>query len=351
MKKFLFIDRDGTIIVEPQDTFQVNSLEQLEFIDFVILALKKFQDEGYEIIVVSNQDGLGTVANSLENYNLINSKILQVLQSQGIKISDWLTCPHYKSQDCKCRKPLVGMVDKYILEIDLEKSLMIGDRDSDVEFAKNLGIRGFKISKDFSWLNILDEALSRKALINRKTKETDIKVLLNLDGNSKYEINTGLKFLDHMLEQVARHSNFNLEVFCQGDLEIDEHHTIEDIAIALGEAYRKALGDKKGIERFACEKIVPLDEALSFVALDISGRPFCDFKAEFNREYVGDLPCEMISHFFQSFAIAAMVTLHIKIEGQNTHHKVESCFKAFAKALSKASKISSNGVVSTKGVL
>lgn len=351
MKKFLFIDRDGTVIFEPQDTFQINGLEQLEFINFAISSLKKFQDAGYEIVVVSNQDGLGTAANSQENYDLINNKVLQILAAEGVKISDWLTCPHYKAEDCACRKPKVSLAEKYIGKIDLENSLMVGDRDTDVEFGKNLGIKGYKISADFGWKNILDEALSRKAVIERKTKETAIKILLNLDGKGKAQINTGLKFFDHMLEQVARHGNFDLEVLCQGDLEIDEHHTIEDIAISFGEAFRKALGDKKGIARFASEKIVPLDEALSFVALDISGRPFCDFKCDFEREYVGDLPTEMISHFFQSFAIAALVTLHVRIEGKNTHHKVESCFKAFAKCLGEASRVSAEGVVSTKGVL
>lgn len=351
MEKFLFVDRDGTIAFEPQDTFQINGLEQLEIIDFTISSLKKFQDVGYKIIVVSNQDGLGSSANPTSNYDLINKKILQILSSEKIKIHDWLTCLHFAKENCECRKPKTGIVSQYIGKIDLENSLMIGDRDSDIEFAKNLGIRAFKISKDFSWKDILDEALSRKALIQRKTKETDIQIAINLDGKGRAKINTGLKFLDHMLDQVARHGNFDLEILCKGDLEIDEHHTIEDIAIAFGESFKKALGDKKGIVRFACEKIVPLDEALSFVALDISQRPFCDFNAEFNREYVGDLPCEMISHFFQSFAIAAMLTLHIKIEGKNTHHKVESCFKAFAKCLFEASRIKFDGVISTKGVL
>lgn len=187
--------------------------------------------------------------------------------------------------------------------------------------------------------------------IERKTKETDISLSFDLNGTDDYEISTGLKFLDHMLEQIAKHGKFNLKIKCKGDLEVDEHHTIEDIAICFGEAYRRSLGDKKGIERFASERFVPLDESISYVAIDISGRPFCKFDAKFEREYCGDLPTEMISHFFQSFAVSAGITLHIKIEGENTHHKIESCFKAFAKCLHDASKVTGNNIISTKGVL
>jgi imidazoleglycerol phosphate dehydratase HisB len=197
----------------------------------------------------------------------------------------------------------------------------------------------------------VSDILSRKADIVRKTKETDIKIHLNIDGEGSAKIDTGLKFFDHMLDQIARHAKFDLELDCKGDLQIDEHHTIEDVAICLGEAYKKALGDKKGISRFSSERIVPLDEAISFVSVDISGRPFCSFDAKFEREYCGDLPTEMIPHFFQSFAISAGITLHIKIEGKNTHHKIESCFKSFAKCLYDASRVSGNSIVSTKGLL
>ncbi len=351
MRKIAFIDRDGTIIVEPQETKQVNGLEQIEFLPLVISSLKKLQNAGYEIVVVSNQDGLGTSANPARNYELINEKILQILQSENIKISDWLTCPHYEKDNCNCRKPLTGMVVNYIGKIDLGQSVMIGDRDSDVKFANNLLIKGYKIGEEFGWNEVVSQVLQRHAIIERKTGETDILVALNLDGKGDSKIASGLNFLDHMLQQVARHGSFDLEVRCKGDLEIDEHHTIEDIAIALGEAYKKALGDKKGIARFASERIIPLDEALAFVSLDISNRPHCEFKAQFVREYVGDLPTEMIAHFFQSFAISAGLTLHIRVEGDNTHHKVEAIFKSFAKCLYDASRIVSSGVVSTKGKL
>lgn len=349
--KLLLIDRDGTIIIEPQDTKQVNGLKQMSFLPNVISNLKKLYNNGFQIIVASNQDRLGTIYNTIENYEEINNKIIEILESEGIKIFDWLTCPHVPEDDCNCRKPKIGIVDKYIGKIDTEKSVMIGDRDTDVEFAKNLGIVGYQITDTFGWNEIANEILSRKAETSRKTKETEISVKINLDGTGKSEINTGLNFLNHMLDQIAKHGKFDLDIHCKGDLEVDEHHTIEDVAIALGEVYKKALGDKKGLERFASEKIVPLDEAISYVSIDISARPFCKFDAKFDREYCGDVPTEMISHFFQSFATSACVTLHIKIEGENTHHKIESCFKSFAKCLHDASRISGSGVVSTKGVL
>lgn len=351
MKKMAFLDRDGTFVVEPQDTKQINGLEQLEFLPNVISSLKKLQNAGFELIVVSNQDGLGSNENPLNNYDLINNKIKQVLKSEGVVVNNWLTCPHFESDNCNCRKPKIGLVRDFINEIDLKNSVMIGDRDTDLEFAKNLNIKGFKIAQNFGWKEITAEVLCRKVNIERKTKETDIKLHLNLDGNGNSKINTGLKFFDHMLEQIAKHGNFNLEIQCKGDLEIDEHHTIEDVAICLGEAYKQTLGYKRGIARFSSDRICPLDEAISFVSIDISGRPFCKFDAKFEREYCGDLPTEMISHFFHSFAIEADITLHIRIEGENTHHKIESCFKSFAKCLYDASRIEGNNVVSTKGIL
>lgn len=345
--KILFVDRDGTIIFEPTDTKQVNGLEQMIFLPNVISSLRKLQNAGYKIVVVSNQDFLGTPHNPITNYELINDKIIEILGGEGIEIYKWLTCPHIETQNCKCRKPKTGLID---FEFDKE-SMMIGDRNTDIQFAENLNIAGFKIMPNFGWQEITNEILSRKITIDRKTKETDIQVSLNLDGSGESKIDSGLKFLDHMLEQIAKHGKFDLELTCKGDLEVDEHHTIEDIAILLGEAYNKTLGNKKGISRFASERIIPLDESIAFVAIDISGRSFCKFDAQFEREYCGDLPTEMISHFFQSFAMAANITLHIKIDGSNTHHKIESCFKAFAKCLHDASRINGNHIVSTKGVL
>ena len=351
MKKIAFLDRDGTLIWEPEDTKQVNGLEQLVLIKGVIFGLKRLQNAGFELVVVSNQDGLGTTENPVENYELINEKLKEIFASEEILFSNWLTCKHYKYENCNCRKPKIGLVKDFENEIDKETSIMVGDRDTDLEFAQNLGIKGYKICEKYGWKEIVDDILQRKSSVKRKTNETDIYIELNIDGSGKNEINTGLNFFNHMLEQVAKHGKFDLKIDCKGDLNVDEHHTIEDIAICFGECFLKALGDKKGIERFASERFLPMDESLSYVAIDISGRPYCIFDAKFDREYCGDLPTEMVEHFFQSFAIASKTSLNIKIDGKNTHHKIESCFKAFGKVLNDASKIVDNNISSTKGVL
>lgn len=351
MKKIAFLDRDGTLILEPEDTKQVNGLEQLVLIKGVISGLKRLQNAGFELVVVSNQDGLGSEKNTIENYELINEKVKSIFASEDIYFSKWLTCPHYKEENCDCRKPKTGLVKDFKNEIDKEKAIMIGDRDTDLEFAKNLGIKGYKIQKKYGWKEIVDDILQRKANIKRTTKETDIYIELNVDGSGKSEINTWLNFFNHMLEQVAKHGKFDLKIDCKGDLNIDEHHTIEDIAICFGECFLKALDNKRGIERFASERFVPMDESLSYIAVDISGRPFCVFDAKFDREYSGDMPTEMVEHFFQSFAVASKMNINIKIEGKNTHHKIESCFKAFGKVLCDASKIVDNNISSTKGIL
>ena len=351
MKKQAFVDRDGTLIAEPKDIQQINGLERLVLKKGVISGLRRLQKAGFELIVVSNQDGLGTAENPTENYELVNKKLKEIFASEEIYFSNWLTCPHYEEDNCECRKPKIGLVKSLENEIDKEKSVMIGDRDTDIEFAKNLGIRGFKITDNYGWKEIVDDILQRKASVKRETKETKIDVELNIDGSGKSEINTGLGFFNHMLEQVAKHGKFDLKIDCKGDLNIDEHHTIEDVALALGECFANALGDKKGIARFASERFVPMDESLSYVAIDISGRPFCVFDAKFEREYVGDMPTEMVEHFFQSFAVASKISLNIKIDGRNTHHKIESCFKDFGKILYDASRIVDNNLPSTKGVL
>ena len=351
MKKIAFLDRDGTLIWEPEDTKQVNGLEQLILMKGVISALKRLQNAGFELIVVSNQDGLGTAENPTENYELVNKKLKEIFASEEIYFSNWLTCPHYEDEECECRKPKIGLVKSFENEVDKAKSVMVGDRDTDIEFAKNLGIRGFKIGENYCWREIVDDILQRKAIIKRETKETKIAVELNLDGCGKSEINTGLGFFNHMLEQIAKHGKFDLKIDCKGDLKVDEHHTIEDVALAFGEAFLQAVGDKIGIERFASERLVPMDESLSYVAVDISGRPFCVFNATFEREYCGDMPTEMVEHFFQSFAVASKMNINIKIEGKNTHHKIESCFKAFGMVLHDASRVVDNNISSTKGVL
>ena len=351
MKKIAFLDRDGTLIWEPEDTKQVNGLEQLILMKGVISALKRLQNAGFELVVVSNQDGLGTPKNTVENYELVNKKLKEILGSEEIYFSNWLTCPHYEDEECDCRKPKIGLVKPFENEIDKAKSVMVGDRDTDIEFAKNLGIRVFKIGENYCWREIVDDILQRKAIIKRETKETKIDVELNIDGSGKSEINTGLDFFNHMLEQIAKHGKFDLKVDCKGDLKVDEHHTIEDAAICLGEAFLQALGDKKGIVRFASERFVPMDESLAYIAIDVSGRPFCVFNATFERECCGDMPTEMVEHFFQSFAVASKMNINVKIDGKNTHHKIESCFKAFGKVLHDASRVVDNNISSTKGVL
>ncbi len=354
MKKILFVDRDGTLLVEPSETEQVNSIAEIELIPGVISALKRFTEAGYEIIVVTNQDGLDTPANPRERYEEINAFLFCIFASEAIAITEVFECPHYLHDDCTCRKPKVGILGDYLEQeqVDFAHSLMVGDRQSDIDFAKHLSIQGFLLPK-LSWAEIADTVLlaPRKAIVSRKTKETDISITLNLDGSGKYKVSTGLKFFDHMLEQLAKHSLFDLELSCQGDLEIDEHHTIEDVGIALGDCFRQALGDKRGIERYASERTVPMDEAKAEVALDLSGRPYFKFFADFQREYVGDFPTEMLGHFLRSFCDAAKINLHITLNGENTHHLVEITFKGLARCLKDAVQREGNSLPSTKGVL
>ncbi|MDA0617148.1 MAG: imidazoleglycerol-phosphate dehydratase HisB [Proteobacteria bacterium] len=352
MQKYAFIDRDGTIIFEPQHIWQVNGLENVFFLKNVISSLKELQNMGYKIVIVTNQDGLGTQSNPLENYNIINGKILDVLSSEGILIDEILTCPHFLKENCNCRKPKTGLV-QHLGDVS-PKSIMVGDRQTDIEFAQNLGIHGFLLTENFSWNDVISGVKSinaRKAEIMRETKETAIRVALNLDGAGKGFAKTPLNFFNHMLEQLIKHGGFDIEIEAKGDVEIDEHHTIEDVAIALGQAFMEALASKIGIERYAFERILPMDEAIAFVAIDISNRPYLQFKAPPMREFVGDFPTEMLKHFFYTFAQNAGITLHLTIEGENTHHIVECAFKGFAKCLAAACKITSNEASSTKGVL
>lgn len=367
MKKILFVDRDGTLIFEPPVTYQVNTLEEMFLLPNVVSSLKQFVENGFEIILVTNQDGLDTDANPRKNYENINTKLFHILETEQIKFSKLFECPHFEKDNCECRKPKTGMVDKYLLEnrenIDFANSYMIGDSERDLGFAENIGVKGYKIDFDakagdeFSWKFITDTILQkpRKASYSRTTKETDISVELNLDGSGNYTIKTGLNFFDHMLEQIGKHGNFDLNISCNGDLEIDEHHTIEDVAIALGTVFKQALGDKRGITRYAdifeTKKILPMDEALATVSIDISSRPELVFSAPEMREYVGDFPTELLKHFYQSFCIASGINMNMKLEGENTHHIVEISFKAFARCLRDGVKVSGSDIVSTKGVL
>ena len=367
MKKALFIDRDGTLIVEPPVTFQVDSLEQMEFLPEVISSLRFLrQNTDYELVIVSNQDGLGTPANPQENFDLAQRKMLRTFEGEGVSFDAIFIDPSTPEEHKPTRKPGTAMLTAYMDgSYDLAASYVIGDRMTDMELAHNLGCKGLMLGADgqdipydgcrgvSGWAQVCElvYAGERKAAVRRTTKETDIDIRLNLDGTGKCDISTGLGFFDHMLEQIGRHSGSDLTVKVKGDLHVDEHHTIEDTALALGEALRKALGDKRGIERYGF--CLPMDDCLCQVAIDFGGRPWLVFDAEFHREKIGEMPTEMFLHFFKSLSDAAMMNLNIKAEGQNEHHKIEGIFKALAKSIKMAKRrdISHFVLPSTKGVL
>lgn len=371
-RKVLFIDRDGTIIIEPPVTFQVDSVEQIEFLPAVIRNLYFIRTKlDFEWALVTNQDGLGTDVYPQENFDVVQAKFLQILKGEGIEFDKIFVDTSFPEDHLPTRKPGTAMLTDYFSDsYDLAGSFVIGDRITDVELAKNLGCKAIFLSNDenvladkgltdycalqtTSWDRVAEFLFAgeRKVTVKRTTKETDIHVELNLDGSGKCSIGTGLKFFDHMLEQIGKHSGCDLTICVNGDLEVDEHHTIEDTALALGEAFAKALGDKRGIERYGF--CLPMDDSLCSVALDFGGRPWLVYDATFKREYVGDLPTEMILHFFKSLSDAARMNLNIKAEGDNEHHKIEGIFKALAKSIKMAVKrdIYQYELPSTKGVL
>lgn len=363
IKKVLFIDRDGTIIAEPADE-QIDSLEKLEFLPYAISSLKRLQDFGYELVMVSNQDGRGTDSFPEEDFQKPHQKMLRTLQNEGITFSEIFidhSFPHDNSPD---RKPNTGLLTRYLIEntIDLWNSYTIGDRETDVQLAQNLGCKAIQYTDSqnpqasfcsTNWQEIthfLTSPKDRLVNLTRNTKETQINLSLNLDGSGKHQMDTGIKFYDHMLDQLAKHSGIDLTLSVKGDLEIDEHHTIEDSAIALGKAFKKALGDKRGIDRYGF--LLPMDEALVQCAIDFSDRAYFIYEGKFDREYVGDFPTEMLEHWMKSFSEHAGMNLNLKIwEGTNTHHMVEAAFKALAKCIKQAIKITGTELPSTKGVL
>ncbi|MBL4862846.1 MAG: bifunctional histidinol-phosphatase/imidazoleglycerol-phosphate dehydratase HisB [Crocinitomicaceae bacterium] len=363
MKKILFIDRDGTLVIEPPVDYQLDSLEKLEFYPGVFQGLSKIARElDYELVMVSNQDGLGTSSFPEETFWPAQNKIIQAFENEGVRFEEIAIDRSFPEDNAQTRKPRTGLLTKYVYgNYDLENSYVIGDRATDIELAKNLGAKSIMIAGSNSndatlttdnwevFYTYLKE-LPRRVLQMRKTNETNIRIDLNLDGSGKNDIKTGLAFFDHMLEQLSRHGNLDLFVEVQGDLEIDEHHTIEDVAITLGEAFLKALGTKKSIERYGF--LLPMDDCLSQVAIDFGGRPWLVWDAQFNREFIGEMPTEMFMHFFKSFSDAARCNLNIKSEGANEHHKIESIFKAFAKAIKMAiTKTNNYSIPSTKGSL
>ncbi|MCG8576170.1 MAG: bifunctional histidinol-phosphatase/imidazoleglycerol-phosphate dehydratase HisB [Flavobacteriales bacterium] len=364
-KKILFLDRDGTLIVEPELDKQVDSLDKLEFCPKVFKYLSKIVDElDFELVMVTNQDGLGTSSFPEESFLKPHNKMLKSFENEGIRFSDVLIDPSFPEEKSPNRKPEVGMLKAYIEgAYDLENSFVIGDRLSDVELAKNLGSRSILYSTELrtddadlctsSWKDIYDylRLPGRIVSLTRNTSETRVLLNLNLDGQGNASIDTGIPFFDHMLEQLAKHGQLDLQLKTIGDLEVDEHHTIEDTAITLGEAFKQALGNKLGIERYGF--CLPMDDCLAQVALDFGGRNWLVWEAEFNREMIGQMPTEMFFHFFKSFSDGALCNLNIKAEGGNEHHKIESIFKCFAKAIKMAKRRESNQMIlpSTKGVL
>ena len=369
MKKVLFIDRDGTIIWEPPKTFQIDTLEKLEFIPGVITYLRKIAEElDYELVMISNQDGLGTKKYPEKSFKLVQGKIITTLEGEGIKFDAIYVDRSFEIDNKPTRKPGTAMLTRYMKDnYDLRNSFVIGDRITDVKLAQNLGTKSILLknydnpreSKDKitlianDWESIYNflKTPSRKITHTRKTKETDVTIELDLDGKEKSKVSTGLSFFDHMLEQIAKHGGIDLKISAKGDLHIDEHHTIEDVGIALGEAFYKALGDKRGIERYGF--CLPMDDCLAQVALDFGGRNWIEWQAEFKREKIGEMPTEMFYHFFKSFSDSAKCNLNVKAEGENEHHKVEAIFKAFAKSIKMAVKRDTNNMIlpSTKGVL
>ena len=357
MKKVLFIDRDGTLIVEPPEDFQVDSLEKLEFLPGVFRNLYAIVSQlYYELVMVSNQDGMGSEAYPEKFFHLVQGKVLKAFENEGVTFKRIFIDCSFPEDQAPTRKPEIGMLQEYLDgSYDLANSFVIGDRLTDVQMAKNLGAKAIYYAPEERANDLIESNLSsscamvtdkweeifvflseieRKASVKRKTKETNIFVEINLAGKGIGQISTGLHFFDHMLQQISTHSGCDLTVQVIGDLEVDEHHTVEDTAIALGEVIRKALGDKRGIERYGF--CLPMDDCLAQVSLDFGGRPWLVWEAEFQREYVGDMPTELFHHFFKSFSDAALCNLNIWAEGTNEHHKIEGIFKAFARSIRMA---------------
>lgn len=357
MTPILFVDRDGTLIEEPAD-FQIDAYEKLRLVKNVIPAMLKLRDAGYQFVIVSNQDGLGSEGYPQESFDGPNDLMLQIFASHGIVFRDVLVDPSWPQDNSPNRKPGIGMMLPYLQDrsIDWRRSGMVGDRPTDIQFADNMKIRGFQLRTEqfggeWDWGSIAHELADapRRATVQRDTKETQIRVFVDLDKVAGAKINTGLPFFDHMLDQIGRHGGFALEIEAKGDLHIDEHHTIEDTGLALGQALREALGDKRGIGRYGFT--LPMDETLASAALDFSGRPYFVFDGEFKRERVGDMPTELVPHFFRSLCDSAGLNLNLKVEGDNDHHKVEACFKALARALRQAIRREGTELPSTKGAL
>ncbi|MEO7477800.1 MAG: bifunctional histidinol-phosphatase/imidazoleglycerol-phosphate dehydratase HisB [Lysobacteraceae bacterium] len=374
-RKILFVDRDGTLIEEPAD-FQIDSCAKLRLVAGVIPSMLRLRDAGYEFVMVTNQDGLGTESFPQEDFDAPQEMLLQILASQGIAFHESLIDPSFphdnRMQDgVPTRKPGIGMALHYLRDrsIDLAHSAMVGDRHTDLEFARNLGVRGFLIAPDADdWISIADALCNtgRSAQVDRATRETQVRVAVDLDRVADPIIATGHAFFDHMLEQLGKHGGFALSVQCDGDLQVDEHHTVEDCALAIGDALNQAFGDKRGMARYGSAPehtiesdgeglrsvfVLPMDEALAEAALDLSGRAYFVFDGTFPRTEVGGLATELVPHFFRSLCDAGGINLHLRVRGENTHHMVEACFKVVARALRMAIRRDGHALASTKGTL
>jgi imidazoleglycerol-phosphate dehydratase / histidinol-phosphatase len=354
--KVLFIDRDGTLIREPEDQ-QVDALEKVSLVRSVIPELCTLRDHGYRFVMVTNQDGLGSEAFPSDAFERCQNHVLELFRSQGIDFDEIFVCPHRGEDNCDCRKPRTGLLTRYLAahDLDLERSAVIGDRETDLELAKRIGVDGFLVDENgdyaLTWPGIVDALCrsERAATVERNTSETRIRLAVNLDTETPQEIASGIGFFDHMLEQLSRHGGFAMTLRCDGDLHIDEHHTVEDVAICLGKALRSALDDKRGIGRYGF--VLPMDESEAQVCIDLAGRSNLVFEADFPRDVVGELSTEMVRHFFGTLADALRAAIHIRVSGENTHHMVEAIFKAVGRALRQAIRIDSTALPTTKGIL
>ncbi len=356
MSKILFIDRDGTLLEKPADGL-IDQPDKVRLMPGVIPALLKLRGAGFELVLVSNQPAIARGEMSAEALARTEAFVHALLRSQGIEFKARLYCPHGPDDGCNCRKPQLGLVHELIAgnRLDRENSAVIGDRDTDPEFARNLGVQAFAISSDDvsdeTWTGVAHRLADRPrvAELERRTRETSVRVVVDLDDPADPQAQTGLAFFDHMLEQLGKHGGFRLDVSCSGDLHVDEHHTVEDVALTLGAALKKALGDKRGIHRYGF--LLPMDETEARASIDLGGRPYLVFEGEFPRERVGDLPTELVPHFYRSLADSLGCSLHVSVRGDNAHHMVEASFKAVARALRQAIAREGHALPSTKGTL